>query len=194
MKYPAYKIVIANIFGAAGYLFIGLQWVWGVITFGHDFLSTDLELLLSHNTTPIPEQQAINLGPLSPIALLLAIFITILVLVLSIITLVRLPKSIAKQSSAMNYKVASNLTKQAVKHHVVSQEKQKIWSWRLTWVIKMVAITIPIVLLFLTSIVPELPSSVIITLGLGLAALSFVAFTLQAMTAWALRIPARHLW
>ena len=191
---PKKSLLIANTFGAFGYLAICVQWSWLAVTQAIPLISkSDAKDLF------IPQAQNLPAAP-PAVALPDAVQIVLIVIALlfsiavSIYAIFLVPKTIGKVGRTITNSgaeaAASRISKS--KPHTKAARRLK---FRLTWTIKFGLITLPVLALMLP-VGSEIALShlqVMVT-GLALALASLLWFILQAILVIAYKFPPKSIW
>jgi hypothetical protein len=193
MATEPWKYLITNSFGTLGYLSIIIQWTWGLITFGQPLLSADQPLLLPQ--APIPQaSHATDFGIFSPFVTLLALFITILVVVLTVVNLLRLPKAVGRAGAKTTHVVATQIVKKVQRHHPVPAKKSIKLAFWVVWLLKFIAVFIPLTLVFITPSIDGLSTQLITAIGVICAAFSVFYFACQFLLSLVLKLDNKKVW
>lgn len=189
------KLHIANIFGTLGYVSVMFQWLWMLVVLATPILSNDFAaplFLPSENSTPVQPIATEIPGPLAMIFMVLAVVFAISV---SVYAVVAVPRTIGRSGQKVT-KVSAQVVLPRITHHrKISKKRQKTLLERITWSIKLVVITIPVIALLLP--VPAelgLERDVVVGFGLYCAVVSLLWFGLQFIFARLARLPNDRLW
>lgn len=170
-------IQLANVFGTLGYCSILIQWAWSFLILFYPYIISGDGFFAPNISDQRPD---ISLNVSSPILIGVSLFITIVVLILAVITILNLPKNIGKQGSIVTHKVALAITPIVMRQHKPLPEKvRKKISFRLIILIKIFLILIPIVSLVLIEAKHVLPYEIIWIISIFCASWSIFYFLAQ---------------
>lgn len=179
---------ISNGFGAIGYFSCLLQWLWVAILYLPALFANEafrmFVLPQQGNTathTPIIEAN----GP--PLLMsVIGIIITVLILLLAIYILIKLPLGIARGGHVAAQKTAAATIPIITHHKKLPKKKQLQLTVQVVAVLKYsAAVLAAIALVGIYFIAVNLPNSIYVLVGLALAAVTLVGFTLQyAIARW----------
>jgi len=190
MKTAARSNPTVTFLGGLGYLSVILQWLWTGMIVLPAFLKNDTVrlLLLPH---PVHQPNApVHSAPLSPLLLFVAILVTALVMIVSVVILIRLPLTLAKTSHKAVAKTSDFVLPVVARHKRLTPAKKRQLTVEIVIILKLVACVAPLLLLGVSFfITTPLPASLIFVGGAWLALSSLVWFGLEYFLAWLLKIP-----
>jgi hypothetical protein len=190
-----WRYLIVNSLGTLGYLSIVIQWTWCLITLGHPLLSADIFATPPPSPSPSSiHSPMIDPGLFAPFVPLFAVLVTILVITLTVITLIRLPRTVGKKGAELTHVIATQIVKKAEHRHRMTPKKRVQVSVWITWILKIVAIYVPFALVFATPAVEDLSSQLITLIGFTCAAFSTLYFTLQLLLSFILKLDTKKVW
>jgi hypothetical protein len=188
---------IVNFFGAFGYFFCSLQWLW-VIMLNFSLIKA-LILLISPNVDNQAAKPLVifDLGP-SPLSMIVAATITIIMVALTIYILIKMPSTIVKTSKKVVHETADNVTPLVLKiqHKKDTRRNYIKLTPRIILVIKTILIIAPVILTFTSQSMENqmIDSSVAVYVSFGLACFSAMSFMLQYILAKLLLIKRQDIW
>jgi len=188
------RTVVANTFGALGYMSVLFQWTWSLLLVGYPFLVAHPEILQA------PQQQTEITPPLeispafTPFATLLVSIVTIIVLVVAIVTLMRLPKTIGRTGARITQRTATTIIPVLTHHKKLSPSEKKRLSFRVILALKLAVTIAPLVLLLFAQPLQGITSPIMWFLGTFAALSSAFYFGLQLLTAYLGKIDRSKLW
>ena len=188
---------ITNIFGAIGYLFLLLQWMWALI-FGLAPVVTnpafhDLFLPQGQSTVERPQKQRQPLpGPVQLAILLASIAFSVGIALYAIISV---PRAVGRIGQKVTRKAAAKAVPTLTSHKKISKKRQQHLIERITWGIKAAAVILPAIVL---AIPPHqsinLDHDASIVFGGLIALLAASSFVVQFLLAKIWRINSRLVW
>lgn len=186
-----YKVV--NTFGTLGYISGIVQCAWTGVVLCYPLVTMDRSIFFprpSHPAaTPTPD-----FGPLSPILLIVAIAFTLLVLALTVITIIRLPRTIGTSGAKTTHTVAKAVIPTVVHHKEISKKQYITLSYRIVIGLKYLMAILPLALLAFAPPIAILPSKVIIVVGIITASFTLFYFSIQLVLASVLRTDKKKVW
>ena len=187
------KKLIANSIGSIGYVFLLVEWLWAVIIIGYPLFSSDFSFFVPPAPPPATTPE-FTYGSFQPFVTFVAIATSILVLTLAVITIVQLPKTIAKQGK----KTTQGIAKKVIPHVTPKREQTTkriiVLTTRLAYALKCGAIAIPLVALAVVPNTTSLSTELTVIVGGFFAVITAASFALQSLIAYALRLPQKYLW
>lgn len=196
MRRISYKHILANTFGAFGYFFCLLQWIWLMIVFLPfilDAVKTINEVTTTRSTSPAP---AISIEP-NIFTIAFASICIAIIMILFIYIIFKIPFTIVNSGRRITHEPAKKLAPLIVSrtHRKVSKKERKQITARLVWTIKGLCIILPLCVTYLVSNPhPALSYQIISTVGLLTAALTMLTFGTQLTLAFIFSIPRDDLW
>ena len=176
-KQHSRRRIVVNIFGTLGYLSVFLQWTWTAI------------ILL------YPLFQSGCYSDAAPFIAIVSIAITAAIIVMSIITLIGLPKKIGKTGAKITHSAANVI---AANTRPPKQQPAKKWklnlSYKLIICIKLILTFLPVILLLFAPTIPKLPHQVMTIVGNFCLVVSAVYWLIQYALAKILRVPHKEIW
>ena len=162
-----------------------LGWLWVVVVGVPQLISSGYLESLQVQPTP-QETNEPEAQELSPLAIAFVGAITLLILLVSVIILVKLPKQAIGGSEQIIQK-AVLLAVPAVTHHKkLPAAKARALRLRLSYGVQMVLVVVPALICLVLPAYEELSRQIIVYVGLSIAMLATISFTL----AWGLAMPA----
>lgn len=187
------RALLANTFGTFGYLSCLLQWLFVSLLY--------LPLLLDNKQLksfllPEPVEQPTRVIAASEPSLFLIVIagvFTVLMLIFTVYIMLRAPFAIAKTGKSITKKTAEAIVPLVV-HHKLSPAKERILTVRLIKIIKLIIVIVPLLINLSAVLVPlALPQDVTLFVGASLAIGSLIWFSLQYISAWALKVRLEKL-
>ena len=193
MTSTPWRYIIVNSFGALGYISVIIQWTWSFITLGQPLITADRPLFLPQAPIP-PVSHAIDFGVFTPFVSLIALFVTVLIIIFTIITIFRLPKTIGEKGSDITHVVATKIVKTTHRRHPLPVKKTIRLSFWIVCLLKVAAICTPFLLIFITPAIQGLTTQLIFAVGVICALFSLFYFVLQLVLALILRLDKKKVW
>ena len=193
MKQPSKHTAIANAFGTLGYLSVFFQWVWALLLLLYPFIvDGDSFLQPSGQTTAAP---SVTVGAgFSPLTTLIAVLVVVLLLAATVITLIRLPKTIGKRAGRITHSAAAAMIPALTKRAPITKKERQRLSHVVILGLKLAATILPLFTLVFAQSSSPLNTQAIWLIGTFSAACSLVYFAMQQLIAYLARIPRRELW
>lgn len=188
------RVLLANAFGALGYMSVLFQWTWSLLLIGYPFLVNHPEILNA------PQQQTAVVTPLeispafTPFAVLLVSVITIAIVVAAIFTLMQLPKTIGLTGARITQRTATTIVPLLSHHKKLSPKEKKRFSFRVVLALKLVLAVAPLALLPFAQPFQGITLQIMWFLGTFAALFSAFYFGLQLLTAYLGKIDRSKLW
>ena len=193
------KRKITNFFGGFGYFLCAMQWLFIILIYSSYI--KDLAKFVSPNIATPPLVKHVNATvdlSSNPLLLIVATFITVIFVALSIYLFIKTPKAIVTTTKKVVHDTAEVVAPvlMRVQHVQETPQRHKIFVLRVTVGIKIFLITMPLILSFCSyyASVRTLDLSVVIFLGVWLAASTTIFFLLQYVLAHMLRIDKQEIW
>lgn len=187
------RVVLANTFGTLGYLSVVFQWMWALLLFSSPLLAGSNATILQPQQ-PVVTQPA-NISPeMTPLLGAIAGIVTIFILVLTIITIIRLPKSFGKKAAITSKTTARAILPIVTHHKKVTKKQRVVLSYKIILCLKSAAIVFPLISLCFLPAIADLDPAIIWTIGLFAAAASLTYFATQSLVAHIGKIPLKQLW
>lgn len=194
MKKTQRSAIIANAFGTLGYLSVLFQWVWSLLLFAYPSLKEDSSgFLQPQQPTVTPPPIEIN-PDIAPLLSFIAIVATAIILAITAVTLVRLPKTFGKKAASVSQSTARTVLPLVIRHKKISKKKRLQLSHRIILALKVLAIITPLILLVFTPSILELGKQTAWAIGIFTATCSAIYFALQQLIAWSRKVPRTDLW
>lgn len=181
-----------NTFGTLGYISLVVQWAWSLLLLFYPQIETGDSFLLPDHTTSTPVH-SFSLAP-TPLITGIAILITLLVIIASIIMIIRLPKAIGQRGQKITQTAASAMVPIVTNHAPLPEKKKRELSYRIATILKCLFLMIPLVLVLFASETVPLDGALILVIAGFTAACSALWFALQYGLSLLLHVPTRLLW
>ena len=193
MKTNPWRLRLTNTIGTLGYISVLLQWAWAAIILCYPLITADHTILFPTNTPQAPATQ-MEFGAMSPMLLIVAAIFTLLVLALSVIALIQLPKNIGKAGTKTTHAVAKVVLPTVTHHKELSKKRYFTLSYRIVFGIKYLMTVLPFVLLIFAPSIIGLSAKIITTVGALVLTFSLVYFSVQLLLAEVLRVDKKKVW
>ncbi len=184
-----------NSFGALAYITLVIQWVLSLLVY-----APLLEALIPQSEptpTPVVASPVVSEEP-SMFIFFVAAFITIAVLVLTLVVLARIPLTIARTGKKTVATGSSALTDAYLKvtHKKPTKRLRLTIQPRAAIILKLLALLLPIGFAYGTTFVddPGIDPTLAVFLAAFLADVVVVCFVAQYSLAYALKVPLKALW
>lgn len=174
--------LLAQTFLTIAYLFVTFQWLW-VLVLG---LPPMIETGVFDSLSPTPQTEqttpTVTAGP-SPVLLIVAGVITLVFLAITIIVLVKLPKTISRTGDKIVHQATEAIIPILThRQNIPAKKKRALSSW-ITTTIQSAMVLIPLIASLFLPPIGSVTSQVIFILALWLAIVSSICFILS----WLLR-------
>ena len=169
----------ARFFLGLCYIFITLQWLW-IFAVGLPPLikSGALDGLTPTSSSVPAEPSVASGGELSPVVAVVIGIVTLVFLALTIIIMIRLPRTVAKTGDKIIHQATEAVIPVVAHQHALSAKKKQQLSRRITALIQLLLIILPLLVAFLLPAVEALTHQVVMVLALCLAAASLASLAL----------------
>jgi len=192
-----FKRNVVNFFGAFGYIFCSLQWLWATA------LNFSLIMAFVSFISPNPSNHAVksteslSLGS-NPLVIIISIAVTIIMALITMYIIVKIPSTIVKTTKKALHNTAENVTPLVLRiQHKKDTKKNHIsLTPRLVLIFKIILITAPLILSFTSKFVDKQMFDFYIAMfiSLWLACASIVFFAFQYILAVILSTKRQDLW
>jgi hypothetical protein len=176
--------LIRRLFGraalTAAYMTCLLQWLWlfmvgipNLVQSGAiDFITAKPELVQTPASQPIE---------MSPLVWVLVGSVTLLLLVVTVIVLIRIPRTIVSTGEKIVHHTTEAIMPAITHHRPLPAKKRLALSARLILTIQLVMVLTPLVISYFLPPYAQITSQIILTLALWLAAISTVGFVVARL-------------
>lgn len=169
--------IAARFFRAVSYVFTTFLWFWLAILLLPALLDSGmLEMLAPKGAEPEPSAQS---GPVSPILLVIGGVVTILMIVLTIVALLRLPKMMVKTTGTVTHKVADAVVPIVLHHKPANKKKQKAVSEKVLFYVRACLILLPFAGTYFTPQIKDAEPTIGIMVGGILALIATVSLAIE---------------
>lgn len=193
------KAKLVNFFGALGYIFCTLQWLWTALLYFSLINAFVLFISPSANKpVPTPPASAPLIPQSSPLFIILAILITTSMIALTIYVIYKTPSTLAKTSKKIVHNTAESAA--PIVLHIQHKKDTKKVHLKLTTtiiiLIKMLLLFTPVALAIASNLLEKhmISYDIAIIASLWLAGLGTAAFGLQYTLASILSVTKQELW
>ncbi len=187
-------LTIVNIFGTLGYLSVLMQWAWSFLIATYPLLVSKPAFLFPDDVVVRPSH-VVESNPLwTPIMVFAAGITTVIIIVITVIVILRAPKSIGKQAAHMTHSAANVIVPAFVGNEKISTKKRKKLSYQIIIVLKLTVILIPLIVLFFAGSIEQVPDQVVWVAAFFCAGCSLIYFAIQAFIAKLARIDTCMIW
>lgn len=188
------RLALVNTFGTLGYISLLFQWCWSLLILTYPLIESG-KLLPAPTPTPHPTNTMQVPEAFSPLMLLIAAFITVLVIAITFIAIARLPRAIGQSGAKLTHTAANKATTFVVPkpETPAAKRQRRRLSYGLVLLIKFLAIIMPLVALFFAS-QAILPMNIAWIIAGFCASWSVFYFTLQQLLAKLLRVKTDAIW
>jgi len=157
---------------------VTLQWLWVLVVGLPQLIETGLlDSLMS--TAPVEPASAMHPVEFSPVLAIAAGVITLAFLVLTIIIFIKLPKAISMTGERIVHQSTNAVVPIVTQHKKIPAKKKRLISRRITKIIQLLLVIIPLVTSFFIPPVQTITSQIITTLAILLAGFSTVCFVIS---------------
>lgn len=188
---------LANLFGAAGYIALSLQWLWLTVTVVWPAVSNDAvtEFLIPQQSIDRTTPTAVDISMPSYVEIALVIVSIIFAIGVILYAVYAVPRAISKSGHAAINKAAKIAVQRTTHHQSVKPKRRQLLTARYVWILKSLAVFIPLALLLIPPASSlNLSHQVVAVAGIFLAGLSTVSFFMQILIAYLAKLPYKSLW
>lgn len=194
MKKISKRKLLANTFGTLGYFSCIFLWGWVGVLYVPMILDNEIVV---KTLIPTPSEEAVRYTPpeqASPFITFGALFIAVIILIITIITFLKAPATIARTGKSVTTKVAVSAVPLVVRHQKIPPKKKKILTARIIQLIKLLIVALPFALVavgaFITLPLPYETAMIIVAV---LSITTLTAFGLQYTLAKLLGVDLEEL-
>lgn len=186
------RLIFANSFGTLGYISTVFQWLWSFLVLSYPLLSAKPDFLfLPPAQSPPPETVGIEA---SPFMIVIAVAATIVILAITVVVILHLPKTIGKKSATFTHTTAKTILPVITHHKKVTKKKRIELSYRIIIGIKLFLITLPLLALPFAQHISTISTDVIWAVAVFCASCSIVYFAVQQLVAHVTRLDKEKIW
>jgi len=196
IKYNFKKNVV-NFFGAFGYIFCSLQWLW-TAALNFSLIMAFVTLISpSPSNHVVKSTESLSSGS-NPLVIIISIAVTITMALITMYIIIKIPSTIVKTTKKALHNTAENVTPLVLRiQHKKDTKKNHIsLTPRLVLIFKIILITAPLILSFTSKFVDkqifDFYIAMFISLWLACASIAFFAF--QYFLTVTLSIKRQDLW
>lgn len=193
MRQSRWQLLITNSLGTLGYFSCGVQWVWATIILCYPIISDKNSFLFRRDLTPVVTSSAPT-QPLPPVIGIILIVFTLALLIMTVIILMRLPKTIGKTGAKITHTASTAIIPTIVHHKKITKKRRLLLTYRVVQVMKAAASIIPLAALFFAPAIQTMPTNVIWAVAAFCFICTALAFTLQSLAVWYFRVTTADVW
>lgn len=193
MKTSAWRLPVVNILGTLGYISGVLQWAWTLIVLCYPLITADRSSFLPEPAPHIPTPTT-EFGILSPVVIFIAIAFTLLVLLMTVIVIVRLPKTIGISGAKTTQTVAKVIVPTITHQKHIPKKRYITLTYRIVVGLKYFLTLLPLGLLLFAPAISNLPVNVITAVGLIAAGFTLAYFSTQTILVQLLKVDKKKVW
>ena len=193
MRQSRWQLLITNSLGTLGYFSCGIQWVWATIILCYPIISDKNSFLFRRDLTPVVTSSAPT-QPLPPVIGIILIIATVALLIMTTITLMRLPKAFVKTGAKITHTESTAIIPTIVHHKKITKKRRLLLTYRVVQAVKATASIIPLAALFFAPAIQTMPTNVIWAVAAFCFICTALAFTLQSLAVWYFRVTTADVW
>ncbi len=188
------RALLVNIFGTFGYLFCLILWAWiGVLFMPLLLESKQFEHVFIPTQTTKPTAAAIP-DSFSPVVTIIALGITAVIMIITVIALLRAPIAIARAGKKVTTKTADTALPLLTHHKVLPKKEKRRLTAQLIKLAKLLFVILPVGISFSgLAIDSPLPFALVLLISSVLALLAVFWFSLQYIFAQLLNVDSSKL-
>lgn len=198
-KHTSRILTVANAFGALGYLSLIVQWAWTGLILAYPIIMKanrdDLWWLSpncrTHEPTPT---QPIDFGFATPVVSLLAIIIALIIVGVSVLAIIRLPKNVGETGARLTQTAANAIIPVVAHTKDIPKAKRKRLSFKIIVALKCICTVMALALLLLAHPIGRVTFPVIWATGMFCFVCTMVYWLIQYIAAQIGRVPQHKLW
>jgi hypothetical protein len=179
MRKSSLRLHVANLFLALAYIIVTLQWLWVLAIGLPPAINSGVFDTLKPQTRIFEESTPVNSSESSPVILLFAGIATLIFLLLTVYILVKLPKTITKTGEKFVQQTTKVVLPLVSHHQEISSKKHRKLSLRITKMIQVILVLLPVLISFFLPTSDLITQQVIVTLTVWLAGSSLIAFIIN---------------
>lgn len=194
LKKPSITLKFANFFGAFGYLFTIINWLWIVGLATYPLIqSGSLDCFIPQNTAPAPP---VTTTPLIPqqVALTIGIIVTLICFGIILYALYALPRTIGRTSAKLTHSTTKALVPVITQGKKVGKKEKRAIAFKISSGIKVAAATLPVLVAFLIPDFEALAKDVVTASTLITFAFAIFNFGTQWIIAKAAKLNTDQIW
>ncbi|GEM_PF-7104940 len=181
--------------GILGYFSCFIQWLWSAVIILPSLLGSNFV----HSFVDVPQNTPaagsyVHFSPPPAVALVIGAVVTAIVLLVTIVTVIRLP-FVATQRTKKTVDIsATKAITITTKHHQLPKQRERLLRARYIALFKLVITVLPLLLLLVVPILHiSLETSIVVVAGVFFASWTIAWFSLQYIVAWATKTPLSKL-
>lgn len=198
-KRTSRAFIAANTFGTLGYISLIFQWAWTGLILAYPIITQakrdDLWLFSpSRQKTNITPIQPADFGAAMPIISVLAIAFAAILIVMSIVAVIRLPKNVGKTGAKLTQSAADVIVPIVAHTENVPKAKRKRLSFQIIVMLKCVCTVLALALLLFARPIGQVTFPIIWAVGIFCFVCTMVYWLIQYIIARAGRVPQNKIW
>ena len=193
MRQSRWQLLFANSLGTLGYFSSGIQWVWATIILCYPIISDKNSFLFKRDLAPVVTNTPPT-EPLPPVIGIILITFTLALLIMTVIILMRLPKTIGKTGAKITQTASAAIVPTITHRKKLTKKRRSFLTYRVTLAVKLAASLLPLAALFFAPSIPAMPINVIWAVAIFCFICTVFAFTLQVLAVRFFRIPTTGVW
>lgn len=191
LQKPPLSLKVANFFGTLGYLTLLFEWFWVFGLLLYPSLK-NIPLLLPEKA---PQTQHAPLFSINPtLGLTIGAIVTVLCVVMVIYALYTVPRGIAKTSSRVTRQAVAVVIPTIVHHKPISKKESRRLTFTAMIIIKIAAITVPLVGCLVTPVVSGLSQQIVAITALFFAFWVVFHFGIQLAITKIAKLNTEQIW
>lgn len=186
---------LVNTFGTLSYIAIILQWLWSLLILFYPLIISGqmTQYLQPQPAVSIPAH-TFTFGSFTPIATIIAIAVTIVVLIISTVAIAKLPAQIGRRGAQLSRSASTIILPTLTQHKTVSKRRAIRLSYRIILMIRILCIVIPLIALLWMQPLVAIDSSIIWVIAVWCAGWSLLWLAAQTVTAVIMKLPRELVW
>lgn len=191
-----FKKGAANTFGAFGYLFGFLQWLWAAALY-LSVIQSVTSFITSTNPSEVTYEPNFAFSLPDPLAMIILVVVVVVMIGITIYALVSMPAYIVKTGNKIAHKTTKKIAPTVIKlRHKPNTKKMRLQvTMRVLIFVKCTLIFVPLLLAIASWLLSEqlIDYSIALTVGCGLACFSVIFFSMQYTVAKLFRVKISDL-
>lgn len=180
--------------GTLGYASLLMQWMWMAVVSGYALLMDKNHSWTKIQSAPAQPQPEMQFSLPSPLAVIIAAIITLVIIIATIYVLAKLPRAIGKTGARVTRTTSDALTPLVTNHKPVTPKQRRVISYRLGIAIKMGLVVVPLAVSLLPYPAVPLEYRAVAAMAIIMASFSAGYFALQYLTAHLKQVDRQTIW